>query len=1063
MKNLIRFCLGRSVLVNLVFVFFMTIGAFSLVSMPVERFPNVSMGEAFVSVFYPGASPEEVEALVTNKIEEALDDLDNVEFIRSTSYRQRSSVLVKFIDDTDYRKVYDEMRFRVLAIVDELPPEADPPVFNYIDVDDWLPVLSVNLVGQRDNRALTLMAKEVKLVLRRIPGVREVKLQGEQVREFHVYLDPGKLVRFGVTFDQAARALRGAGVSIPAGDFSAEGGEFVIRADERFRRREDVMRVIVRTDADGSFVRIGDLAAGAGLDYRDPIVLSSVNGKKSVTLQIIKTRQGSALEIAAEVNQALERFKPLLAREGVETVLTRDTTVNINDSLRTLGSNMVLGVILVSLVIWYFMGFRNAAITTIGIPFSFLLTMAIMHATGNSLNEITLFSFVLVSGIIVDDAIVVVENIYRHVQQGRPLTESIVDGASEVALPVIAATTTTMAAFLPMLIMTGSTGEFFALVPKAVCFAIGASLFECILILPLHYRDFGPRQGRERIKLEEEDFSGENRVMAWCRKAVFVLMPWCMRRRWLSLGLLALAFLVAVFIAGVSMTGAIPLIKVKFFPDDYSLYYVQVKGPVGMGVKQVNGLLERIEKFVMADGPAKAASAQGYAGFYISEDYEPIWGFNLGHVAVALPARDRRRFADYPANDPQAHLDWMRRRLQRFAADGVKISLRAEKDGPPAGKDMNIRVVGSNPQAVDGLEKDIMRFLRADPFFRGKLLELGDNRGQPSRIYRFRVSAERAAENGVTPARVVGLASAAMNGRYVGKFLFDDEEVDLKLRLDPADLTDPSQALTIPLLEHPAGPVRLGDLCTAEAYLGSGQLNRYQGERALAVTSNLAPGVSQTEVVERVRAYYQKVSQDYPGASLVFAGEHESTRKSFSSLAKAFVIAVLIMYVILATQFSSYTQPLVILSSVVFAMIGVVFGKFLTQSLFTVDSFIAAVGVTGVVVNDALVLIDFLNKRRAEGASRKEAVRQAVHLRLRPILLTTLTTTLGLLPMALGIPYYSIIWGAMASTFVTGLCTATFLTLLLAPVQWDLLLEISERRAKRKAEKAKVRRTSAGA
>ncbi len=1061
MQALIRFVLDRTVLVNLVFIFIMVAGAFALLDLPTERFPNVSMGEVYVDTFYPGASPGEVEALVTRKIEDALDDLENVEYIRSTSYRQRSSILVKFIDDTDYRRGYDELRFRVLSILDQLPPEVDPPRFNYIDVDDWLPVVSVNLVGERSNRALTLMAKELKVALRQVPGVREVKLEGEQVREFHLFLDPARLVRYGVTFDQVARALEEAGVSIPAGDFRTAAGEFVIRADERFRRRQQVLAVVVRTDADGSFLRVGDLASGARLAYRDPIVLSSVNGKDAVTLKIIKTRQGNALEIYQQVLEVLEHFRPILAREGVETVLTRDSTVNIKDSVRTLGSNMLLGIILVSLVVWYFMGFRNAGIITVGIPFSFLFTMLIMHFTGNSLNEITLFSFVLVSGIIVDDAIVVVENIYRHVQEGKPLRDSIVHGTAEVALPVVSATATTMAAFLPMLIMTGSTGEFFALVPKAVCFAIAASLFECIFILPLHYRDWGPRRPRAAIKLEEEDFSREGRVMAACRRLVFVLMPWCLRHRWLSLGLLSLALAAALGVALVSITGKIPLIKVKFFPDDYSLYYVQVEGPVGNGIEDTNRLIKRIERFVMADGPALAASAQGYAGFLVSEDYEPIWGFNLGHVAVTLPARGKRHFADYPANDPAAHLERMRRRVkERFEKGGVRISLRAEKDGPPAGKDVNIRVVGPNPEAVNRLSRQIMAYLQRDPFFQGKLRDLADNRGQPSRVYRFLVDRKRAAEHRLSPARVVALAAAAMNGRYVGKFRLDDEEVDLKLRLDPRLVSDPGQALELPLVEHPAGPVRLGDVATPRLYYDSGQLNRYQGERAVTITANLAAGVSLPPVIERVRAYYQGLRTRYPGATLNFAGEHESTRKSFSSLAQAFVVALLIIYLILATQFSSYLQPLIILSAVAFALIGVIFGKLFSQSLFTVNSFIATVGVAGVVVNDALVLMDFLNKRYAAGASRYKAIRQAVHLRLRPILLTTVTTTLGLLPMALGIPYYSHIWGGMATTFVTGLCTATFLTLLLVPVQWHLFMGASRwwqqrRRSREGAERGR--------
>ena len=1059
MKSLVRFTLAETVLVNLLFIIMMVAGAFSLFSLPVERYPNVRLGKVFINTIYPGASPQEVEALVTREIEDALDDLQNLEFVRSSSYRQRSSVVVKFIDDTDYQRGYDDLRFKVLGILDELPPEVDPPTFNDLDVNDWLPAVAVNLVGDRSNRALTLMAKQMKIALRQIPGVKEVKLQGELTREFHVMLDPVKLSRYGITFNQAANALGNAGVSIPAGDFTTPGGEFVIKADERFRSRAQVLATIVRTDADGSFVRLSDLASQAHLDYRDAYVLSSVNGQDCVSLMVIKTRQGNALSIVDEVQKVVKTFEPIMAREGVGLVLTQDSTVKISDAMDTMGWNLLVGVILVCAVIAYFMGFRNALITTVGIPFSFLLTMFFMWVTGNSLNEITLFCFVLVSGIIVDDAIVVVENIYRHYQEGEPMNQAVINGTSEVFWPVISATSTTVAAFMPMLIMTGSTGEFFALIPKAVSFALAASLFECLFILPLHYRDWGPRKVKAHIEESSLDFSGEERVMAWIRAGVNRMLNWGLGHRWLTLGLVGGLFLSALAIAGLSATGAAQLIKVKFFPDDYSLYYVQVEAPITTPIEQTSQLIKDISKAIMAQGPGMADSAAGLAGFYFTEDYEPVFGSNLGHIAVTLPAKGQRRFDPSVGDDPMRHLPWVRQRLKRFEKDGVRLTVRPEKDAPPSGKDINVRVVGSNPEAVAALAREVKRLLATEPALKASVMDVGDNLGQPSRVFRYRVVPERAAEYGATPAQVVGLAAAVLGGRYVGKYRLVDEDVDLKVKMDSAFVTTPEQALAIPLLEHPSGPVRLGDLTQAQVYQESGQLNRFQGQRAITITGNLAPGgpLSTTAVVEELRRRYMGMAASYPGATLAFAGEFESTRKSFQSLIYAFGIALLAIYVILATQFKSYLQPVIILSSVSFALIGMIYGKLITQTLFTVNSFVATVGVAGVVVNDALVLIDFLNRRRRAGLERRQALLQAVNIRLRPILLTTVTTTLGLLPMAIGFPEYSLVWGTMASTFVTGLCTATFLTLVVVPVMWDLLEGWLNRREERKQAKAALK------
>jgi HAE1 family hydrophobic/amphiphilic exporter-1 len=280
-----------------------------------------------------------------------------------------------------------------------------------------------------------------------------------------------------------------------------------------------------------------------------------------------------------------------------------------------------------------------------------------------------------------------------------------------------------------------------------------------------------------------------------------------------------------------------------------------------------------------------------------------------------------------------------------------------------------------------------------------------------------------------------------------------DEEIDFKLRIDPSFLQGPEAALQVPVLEHPSGPVLLGDIVTPRALTEPGELHRHQRQRSLTITANIRSGapVSSASVTKWAQDWYQSGRERYPGETITFGGEYETTRRSYESLTYAFGLAILIIYVILATQFRSYAQPLIIMSAVIFSIIGVVLGKFVTQSLFTVNSFVAVVGVTGVVVNDSLVLIDFINRSYRSGLSRQEAIRAGIRVRLRPIVLTTLTTTLGLLPMALGIPSYSTVWGTVASTFVTGLATATFLTLFIVPVQWDLLMGLKERLARRRA------------
>ncbi|MEW8144791.1 MAG: efflux RND transporter permease subunit [Candidatus Thiodiazotropha endolucinida] len=1038
MRQVVAFSLKQRVFYNLMFVVLIVVGFISLFALPAERYPNFGFGEVIISTVYPGASSVEVESLVTRKIEDALEKVDDVEWISSTSFNGRSNIRLKFVDDSDYDALYNEVRFEVLNIVSELPQGVDPPSLLNAKVQDWLPVITINLVGDHSNRALALMGEEIKTRLLKIPHVQQVDFSGKQTQEFHIYLNPQKLREVGIGFDQVASALRAANLSIPAGKYTNDSGEYLIKLDERFHSLDQVQSTVVRRDADGSLVRIQDLVSRMGMGYRDPIVIASVNGKPALGLKVIKSDQGNAMDIRDQVVALIDEFRPPLKVQGVDVVLTQDSTIYIKDGLTTLGMNMLVGIILVSLIIWYFMGVRNAGLVTIGIPFSFMITMLIMYLTGNSLNEITLFSFVLVTGIVVDDAIVVTENIYRHVQEGKSLREAIINGTAEVALPVISATMTTVAAFLPMLIMSGSTGQFFALVPKAVSFAIIASLVECLLILPIHYLDFGPRQ-QSAVDLLERD----NTLMRIVRRFTDWLLSLTLRFRLLSVLVVSLLFAVSVMILALSASGKVPLIRIQFFPDDYKLYYVDIVGPSNISIEEVDERVKRIAETVMEDGPGMASAAAGLAGLYFNEDYEPVYGNNHGSVMVTMPSASEQSF-----DDPLLHLDRMREKLKPIhETDGYTLHVHPQNDGPPSGKDINVRVVGANVEAVSGLAGELLTYMLESPDIGPHLIGLDDDRGVQKRVFRLWVEQEKVAEFGLDNSQVARLAASVLDGRYLGKYRHIDEEVDLKLRIDSDALQEPENALYIPVVEDAEHPVYLADLVRVEAYNEPGEIKRYQGQRAISLKADIREGAptSTPAIVNLVRDRFETIRDRYPGATVTFGGEHEDTQRSFESLAYAFIIAVLVMYVILATQFQSYLQPLIILSAVVFALIGVVFGKLVTQSLFTVNSFIAVIGVAGVVVNDALVLIDFINKRYRKGLSRRAAIIEGVHIRLRPILLTTLTTSLGLLPMAIGFPSYSLIWGTMASTFVTGLATATALTLFIIPVLWDLLQGLQER------------------
>jgi multidrug efflux pump subunit AcrB len=1044
MRQFVAFTLRQKAVMNLLFVLLMVIGAFTVLRMPVERYPNIEFGKMYVSTFLPGASPEEVEILVTQKIEEALEDLVDVDYVQSSSYQERSSVVIKFTDDSDYRRRFDDVRLKVLSILGELPATAETPIFNFLEVDDWFPTISVNVAGNHSNTTLSRVAEELKIPLSQLDGVREVRLSGDFTREFHLIFSPEKARLAGVTYLEVAEALRSAGISYPAGNAETALGELVVRVDEQYTSRSDLYNTVIRRDGEATLLRLGDVVEEGYFSYRDPYVITSVDGQDCVTLQVLKKPEGNALFIAERVKNLVAELRPMYAEQGITLRITQDSSTRIADSVRVLGTNLLLGIFLVCLIIWLFMGFRNAAITTIGIPFAFLVTMVLMYLTGNSVNEVSLFAFVLVSGIIVDDAIVVVENIFRHLQAGKARIEAVIDGTAEVFLPVISATLTTMTAFLPLLLMTGMVGDFFAIVPKTIVFALAASLLECLLILPCHYLEFGPRQGKVSAAAASavpEWGYREGRVMLGFRRALNRAILFILRFRLSSLLVLILLFISCLGVFVGSLLGWTNLVKIQFFPDNYSLYFAELAAPPGTPLEKTHQLVKEMAAAVVAEGEGQAESALGFAGYYINEDFSPVFGSNLGYIAVTLPGTGQRRFADYPENDVVAHLDQVRQLLRPVLPEGYTLVVRPEKDGPPAGKDINIRVLGSDSANVTALAGRIAGFLGNAPAVAPWLVDLQDDQGREVGVYRIRIDGDRAAEWGLSVKEVAGLAASAMTGQLVGELKLPEEMVDVRLKIGRQE-DEPFFAVAgdLSVIDLPAGTLRLDDVATAQFSQEPGFLNRFQRQRAITLTADLKAGapINSIEVVRAVEGFYETIRGGYPGASLNFAGEYQSTRNSFISLAYAFGIAVVVIFLILAAQFQSALQPLIIIAAVAFALIGVICGTVLSRTLFTINSFVAVIGVTGVVVNDSLVLVEFINRTYRQGISRREALLRATHIRLRPILLTTLTTSLGLLPMALGIPEYSTVWGTMAMTFVTGLCTATLLTILITPLLWEL-------------------------
>jgi len=1061
MKSVVKFSIKQIVFINVVFIILTIAGVFSILTIPVENMPNVDIGKVFISTTYFGAPAEDVEELVTKKIEDALDGLEYVEFIQSDSHRNVSSVQVKFIDDSDYKDLYDELRFRTLNIKDELPAGADEPLFFYIDTHEWMPVIVVNITGDIPPRSLKLFAEELKAQILSLPDVRSVEISGAYDKEFHVSVDPAKLRRFGITFNQVAAAVRSANTKIPTGRFRTASTEYMLDAGKKLRSQEEVLNIVVRRDGDGNFIRVRDLVTNARVSYRDPSEIPSVNGENTLRVKVIKENMGNAVTISEQVKTVSGKFGETHQKDGIRIIFTKDSTIEINDSVNTLGWNLIIGMSLVIVVLWVVLGFRNAMLTAIGIPFAFLCTIIIMQISRVSLNTISLFAFVLVTGIMVDDAVIIMENVFRHLQMGKTKKNAVTDGVSEVMLPVISSALTTVLAFLPMLIMSGSTGEFFAQIPKTVTFALIASLFEALFILPIHILDWGPKKMSGDLVDEDED--PYHHLRSGIFSPLWKIYRWTVTKL-LDHKIFAFIFITVLFFSSMaililSATGIKPLIKVKFFPGNYFRYHIAITLPVGTAIEKTDSVVRDLSGFIMSLGEQQAQSASGTAGRYEDEDYSTTSGHNYGEIIVTLPEEKDRNFPDNPDDDPMRHLDYIRDRLKKYVAQKYKASgftpsvkVFPESDGPPTGKAVNIRVTAITMEDALNATDSIMEYMKTEDEL-ADLTDLEDDRPAFHKTVKFEPRQEKVFEYGLLPGDVTGLVAGALNGYHAGEFRTIDEEVDLMVRLARKDdkgnirgagLSEPADILDVPVVEHSASPVLLRDLVDI-AYQNEPNIrSRYKGEPTITIMSNIKADsqLSPARVQVLVSKFFEKEKEKLVGVSLSFGGEFEATSRSYTSLVFAFFIAVMGIYMVLASQFNDYFEPMIIISAVPFAIIGVVMGLFVTRTMFTIGSFLAVVGLAGVAVNDSLLMLDFMNVRLRKGRPLRDAVIEACAARMRPVLITTITTMLGLLPMAIGIPRKSISWAPMATAFVSGLCSATTLALLFVPLEYEFIEKI---------------------
>jgi len=1013
-----EFSVKQPVLVNLIMFGVLIVGIFTYFQMPAELLPNVSLDEAVVWVSYPGVSPEEIETLVTKPLEEEIESIEDVEHITSTSSESRCVIDVRFkpgLSDDDFDKGVMDLRTAVDAAGAQLPSDLEDPVVIPIKLGEVIPILSVSIGGRESDTVLREIADDLREQILDVASVADVDIIGTREREIHIELDADRLASYGIPIAQVVGSLAARNINVPGGTLDLSTSEYIVRTLGEFESLEGIADHVVASGPSGGQIRIRDVGRVRDT-LADPLTYARLNGEQSVTLWVMKESSGSIVRVAERVRGVVDEYDARLT-EDVSFEIRNDTSIEVRDTLQILQRNAGFGILLVALTLFVFIGARNAALACIGIPFSFFGAFILMNAAGITINTLSLFSLVLVLGMLVDDAIIVIENIYRHMEEGKSRREAAVLGVTEVQAPVTAAILTTVAAFLPLLLMTGTWGKFMAVIPKVVTFALLVSLVEALFILPSHMADFG--------RVDSAGGRCKPFFLSLTRRYESLLRI-VLRRRYLAM--------LAIFVMAIVAIGLATTLDITIFEEeDVDQFEIRAQTRIGTRIDETDRIAGQLESIIAELPDDEVEAVVTRVGFMIENHRGRLASHNMQINVDLVDSEDRDR------SDLEI-MDALRGDLGRVA--GLTwLSLTRPQQGPPSGKPVEVRVEGEDPvvlSSIATLLKD--RLAEIDG-----VVEIDDDTRPGKSELRVSVLQDRAALYGLTVSDIAGALRMSFEGVEATKYRGEgDDEIDVIVRLEEGDRLDMDDLERLPIATQ-AGIVPLANVAEFGIAAAQAELNRRDGTRVVTVTAGLEGGATSTEVNRLLQAEFVDIPVRYPGYRLDFGGEFQETQESFTSLFLAFLVAILLIYGILGTEFQSFVQPLIIMFTVPFAFIGVIIGLLVMRFPFTLNAGVAIVALAGVVVNDSIVLVDFIKRARSRGIDRWESVVLAGTQRLRPILLTSITTIFGVLPLAMGWGGSSRSWGPMAAALAWGLAFATVLTLFIIPALFSIVDDIRRR------------------
>jgi len=987
--NIAKFSVKNSLLINLISVFIIGVGIMSMFRIPLDMFPSVDFDIVTVTTAYPGAPAEDVEKYVTIPIEKELKGISGIKEIQSASDEGASKIGIT-IDPkaTEKDQVVDDIRDAVNR-VRNLPEgvEEDPFVLELKSKER--PVIEISVSGIYSEAIKRQYAEALEDKILDVNGVASVRRVGWRDPEFWVEVDPAKLQKFYVSMDEIMEALRMRNVTLPGGQLKTSDTEYSIRISAEFETEEQIGDVIIRANDSGNWLKVKDVAH-VKETFEDETRIAKINKKPAIAMVVVKTEKSDIVGLVAEVKEVIEEFRAQMP-EGMEITTTNDFSYYVKRRLGVLKNNGIIGFILVLANLFLFLNFVPALVTAIGIPIALFITFIIMHIFGFSINLVSMLGLIIVLGMLVDDGIIVAENVYRYVEKGLSPHEAAIRGTQEVIAPVTVSVLTTCAAFMPLLFMKDIMGKFIREVPMIVMIALAASLLEAFIILPSHLSDF--------VKWQQRSGKNKNKAFKpkqWYERLVVLytkLLKWALKHR----KLFVFGILIPLFISTILLWKY--KVKFVFFPSEgIEQFYVRAEADKGITLENLDKLFSPIEDAVAELPPVYMESFRTFLGSIEDErsfDANAKKGTHLGQITVFLtPFQSRDKTSREIAN--------MVREKTKDIKGFNKISISQRQGGPSVGKPVSIAIKGEDFDVLEEISDKFVLFLETVEGVSDVDVSYEYGKKQLKVI----VDEEQAKRLYLTVGQIATSVRIAFKGGVATtvKPLKAEEEINVVVRFKE-DARNQLTTFDQILIPNQFGKlIRLGSVAKVIEEDGIYTINHIDGKRVIYVTASVDDEhITSLEANQLLQKEFADITENYLGYSIKFGGEFEEQMESRSNLMASFAIALCIIFIILTAMFKSLIQPFIVMLAIPFGLIGVIIAFFLHGKPLSFFALMGIVGLTGIVVNDSIVLVDFINRLRKEGKDRYHSIIEAGQIRLRPVIMTSITTIVGLVAVAYGI------------------------------------------------------------